>query len=149
MGVNKEYWASELPLPLSPSDKDIKIYQKYMTKGTSLLLGCTKKLIPITDFQMDIDPWYESETVIKQDWLTNETYYDNIIGDGVLNFTHELAEKIIDMASKNCKVFIVRSFAHRLNTMRVADNFPLWKDFTIKPSEVKITNGYYFYVWQF
>jgi hypothetical protein len=149
MEVNKEYWASDLPLPLSPSDKDIKIYQKYMTEGTSLLLGCTKKLIPITDFQMDIDPWYGADTVIKQDWLTNETYYDNILGDGVLNFNQDFTEKIVEMASKNCKVFIARSFAYKIHTMRIANNFPLWKDFTIRPDEVKIINGYYFYVWRF
>jgi hypothetical protein len=147
--VDKEYWGSELPLPLSPSDKDVETYKENMVNGSTLMLGCTKKLIPISDIQMDIDPWYESETVIKQDWLSNTTYYDNIIGDGVLNFTHEFAEKIIDMASKNCKIFIARSFNRKLDSMRIAKNFPRWSDFTIKPSDVETFDDYTFFIWLF
>lgn len=147
--VNKNYWASELPKPLSPSEEDVEIFKSYITDGSTLLLGCTRSLLDITDVQMDIDPWYDGENVIKQDWTTNDVFFDTIIGDGVLNFTHELAEDIIQMCSKNCKVFVARVFNRKFKTMRVADNFPSWSDFTIKPTEIKIFKGYSFYIWRF
>ena len=147
--VNKEYWSSELPRPLAPSDDDVEIFKKFMREGSTLLLGCTKKLIGLSEIQMDNDPWYDGDSVIKQDWVTNDVFFDNIIGDGVLNFTHELAEDIIQMCSKNCKIFVARVFNRKLPIMRIADNFPKPYDFTIPPSEVKIFDDYSFYVWRF
>ena len=147
--ANKEYWASELPLPLSPSDNDFNIYKENMIEGTSLMLGCTKKLIPITDIQMDLDPWYGSETVIKGDWLSNDKYYDNIIADGSLSFTKELSDGLIEMASKHCKVFIARTFTKRLPIMRVADYFPQPEDFKIPPTKTVAFEDYSFYIWWF
>ena len=147
--VKKDYWASELPLPLSPSDSDVDIYKDNMIEGNTLMLGCTKKLIPISNIQMDIDPWYDSETVIKGDWLDNKTYYDNIIADGSLSFTKELADGLIEMASKNCKVFITRTFTKRLPIMRIADYFPKPQDFKILPTKTIVFEDYSFYIWQF
>ena len=147
--IKKDYWASELPLPLSPSDSDVDIYKDNMIEGDTLMLGCTKKLIPISDIQMDIDPWYESKTVIKDDWLNNKTYYDNIIADGSLSFTKELSDGLIEMASKNCKVFITRTFTKRLPIMRIANYFPQPEDFKILPTKTIVFEDYSFYIWQF
>jgi FkbM family methyltransferase len=147
--VKKDYWASELPLPLSPSDSDVDIYKDNMIEGSTLMLGCTKKLIPISNIQMDIDPWYEAKTVIKGDWLDNKTYYGNIIADGSLSFTKELADGLIEMASKHCKVFIARTFTKRLPIMRIADNFPQPEDFKIPPTKTVEFEDYSFYIWQF
>jgi len=147
--ANKEYWASELPLPLSPSDNDFNIYKENMIQGSTLMLGCTKKLIPISNIQMDIDPWYEAKTVIKGDWLDNKTYYGNIIADGSLSFTKELADGLVEMASKHCKVFIARTFTRKLPIMRIADNFPQPEDFKIPPTKTVSFEDYSFYIWQF
>jgi FkbM family methyltransferase len=147
--VKKDYWASELPLPLSPSDSDFNIYKENMIDGTSLMLGCTKKLIHISNIQMDIDPWYEAETVIKGDWLSNDNYYDNIIADGSLSFTKELSDGLIEMASKNCKVFIARTFTRKLPIMRIAAYFPQPEDFKIPPTKTIVLKNYSFYIWQF
>ena len=147
--VNKDYWSSELPLPLSPSDYDVDIYKENMIEGNTLMLGCTKKLIPISNIQMDIDPWYESETVIKQDWLSNDIYYDNIIADGSLSFTKELTDGLLEMASKKCKVFICRTYTKKLPIMRIANNFPQPEDFKILPTKTVVFEDYSFYIWWF
>jgi len=147
--ADKNYWASELPRPLSPSDEDVGIFKKNMVIGTTLLLGCTKKLIPINDRQMDIDPWYVAQTVIVQEWATNTNYYDNIIGGGVLNFTKELADKVLVMCSEHCKVFIARTFNRKLDTMRIAAHFPKPQDFPIMPSKLISFKDYTFYIWKF
>ena len=130
--MEKSYWSKELLYPLSPSNEDVEIYKESMTSGSTLLLGCTHKLIPISDFQMDIDPWYEAPTVIVKDWRNNETYYDNIIGNGVFNFTKELTDSILLMCEKNCRNLVIRSFKHKLPIMKIADYFPKENDFHIK-----------------
>lgn len=147
--ADREYWASDLPRPLSPSDEDVEIFKKFMIDGSTLLLGCTKKLIDLSDIQMDNDPWYDGENVITQDWTTNDVFFENIIGDGVLNFTHELTEDILQMCSKNCKVFVARVFTKKLKTMRIADYFPTPSSFSIEPKEVRIKPDYAFYIWKF
>lgn len=147
--VDKEYWSSEIPIPLSPSDEDVEIYKQNKIPGSCLMLGCTKKLIEISDFQMDMDPWYTNKTVIKDDWLNNNTFYDTIIGDGVLSFTKELSDGILEMVQKNCKVFIARTFTKRLPIMKIANHFPGEFDFKNKPTKVINFENYSFYIWHF
>ena len=147
--VDKTYWASDLPYPLAPSDLDVQQYKKFMGRGTTLLLGCTKKLIPLSNRQLDLDPWYVADTVIKGDWIKNNHFYTNIILDGGLCFNKELCDSVIRMASNNCKTFISRSFTHKLDTMRIADYFPTEKDFEIHPDMVIKESDYNFYIWEF
>jgi hypothetical protein len=147
--LDNTYWSKDFPHPLSPSNSDVEIYKSYLSKGTTLLLGCTKNLIPISDYQMDIDPWYKGPSMIVQDWLTNKNYYSNIILDGGLCFNKKLCDGILDMASNHCNVFIARSFNYKLPTMRIAEYFPKSEDFQIKPTDSKIFNDYSFFVWKF
>ena len=149
--VDKNYWGLEHPHPLGPSDEDVEYYKRNMMRGTTLLLGCTKKLIPLSDRQLDLDPWYESDTVIKGDWLENNHFYTNIILDGGLCFTKELCDNILNMVSKNCKVFISRSYNHKLDVMKVADYFPTVLDFKPLPKHWSHKTGddYTFYIWEF
>ena len=149
MSVDKTYWGSNLPHPLSPSDLDVELYKKFIKSGTTLLLGCTKKLIPLSDRQLDIDPWYDGKTVVIGDWIKNEHYYTNILLDGGLCFTKELCDDILKMASKNCKTFVARTFAYKLDTMRIAAYFPNEDDFKIKPNMVIPCGSYNFYIWNF
>ena len=147
--MDKSYWSKELLYPLSPSNEDVEIYKESMTSGSTLLLGCTHKLIPISDFQMDIDPWYEAPTVIVKDWRINVTYYDNIIGDGVFNFTKELTDSILLMCEKNCRNLVIRSFKHKLPIMKIADYFPKENDFHIRPDLIDEYEDYNFFCWSF
>ena len=147
--VDKLYWSQTFPPPLGPSDEDVTIYKNYMIEGTTLLLGCTGKLVQLSNNQMDIDPFLDIPSVIIGDWTQNTTYYDNILGDGVLNFTKELEEKLLEMASKYCKVLIIRSFNYKLEKLRIAANFPTQNDFLITPTESIIFKDYSFYIWIF
>jgi hypothetical protein len=147
--MDKSYWSKELLYPLSPSNEDVEIYKESMTSGSTLLLGCTHKLIPISDFQMDIDPWYEAPTVIVKDWRNNETYYDNIIGNGVFNFTKELTDSILLMCEKNCRNLVIRSFKHKLPIMKIADYFPKENNFHIRPDLIDEYEDYNFFCWNF
>jgi hypothetical protein len=149
MNVDKEYWSNEFPSPYGPSEDDVIIFSEKSIPGKTLLLGCTKKLIPITDIQMDIDPWYDGPNVITKDWLDNTDYYENIFGDGVLNLTKELEIGILEMTSKHCKVFICRCFNYKLEKLRIAKNFPDKDNFSITPTESKIFNDYSIHIWRF
>lgn len=149
MSVDKEYWRIKLPLPYSPSPGDISIFRHHMEPGRTLLLGCTHDLIPLSDKQMDTDPWYENDTVIVQDWSTNVVFYTNIIGDGVLNFSKELTDSIIFMALGCCSRLIIRSFNRRLPNMKVAQYFPGVNDFTLAPDIVEVFDDYSFFIWKF
>jgi len=145
---DKYYWNSLLP-PYSPSSDDALFYQNSLIQGTTLLLGCTHNLVPLSHRQMDVDPLHIPDTMIIADWLSNSTHYDNIIGDGVLNFTQELADGIINMSSRYCKRLIVRSFNYKLPLMRIAAYFPQTSDFNIKPQSSTILADYSFFMWDF
>ena len=150
MTVDKTYWGSELPIPLSPSDDDVLEYKFHLKKGSTLLLGCTKKLIPLSDRQLDTDPWYVGDTVIVGDWLDNKHFYTNMLIDGGLCFTKELCDSIIQMASKNSKQLIARVFDYKLDSMRIAAYFPNFADFEIEPTHTfKTEKDYTFYIWEF
>jgi len=147
--INKEYWSQDLPRPLSPDDNDIIIFKDNMIEGKTLLLGCTRKLLDLSDVQIDLDPWYIGPNTITGDWLDNKDFYENILCDGGLCFTKELADSMLEMASKNCKVFITRTFIRKLSIMRIADYFPQPTDFNILPTKTIIKEDYSFYIWQF
>jgi hypothetical protein len=147
--VDKTYWASDLPHPLAPSEEDANIFKRYLLDGETLMLGCTKRLIPFSTRMMDIDPWLEAPNVITQDWVTNSNDYTNIIIDGGLNFTKDLTDGILSMAQKHSKIFIARVFNYKLPIMRIADHFPKSDEFEIKPDETIIFQEYSFMIWRF
>lgn len=146
---DKSYWQNELPHPYAPNLYDIAVYKRYLLSGSTLLLGCTHKLLEHSDVQLDIDPWYEADTVIVGDWKHNSDTFTNIIGDGVLNFTEELTISVLEMASNHSKAFICRTFIRKLPLMQVAGYFPTSNDFHIKPSITVGFDDYMFNVWYF
>ena len=144
--MDKTFWVNP---PLFPSADDVKIFEENVTPGTTLLLGCTKNLLHMSTNQIDSDPWYDNETVIRKNWADNDAFFDNIIGDGVFNFTKDLTDRTLKMCSEKCKTLVVRSFNRKLPVMRVADYFPTSSDFEIKPSKVILLPTTTFYVWKF
>lgn len=147
--VDKIYWSKELDYPYSPSKENFLIYKNNLLNGKTLLLGCTHKLINISDVQLDIDPWYNAKTVITGNWIDNKDFYNNIIGDGVFNFTKDLTDKTLLMCSKYSKKLIIRSFKQKLPKMRVANYFPKIDDFLIKPDNLIDFDNYCFLIWNF
>ena len=149
METGREYWSVKIEPPYSPSDADVEVYRRMRLPGSTLLLGCTHDLIGLSDSQLDIDPWYEADTVVVGDWRDNSVRHANIIGDGVLNLSTDLADAVIGMAGRCCDRLIVRSFTRRLEKMRLASNFPTTDDFAVRPSISLHKGAYSFFVWDF
>lgn len=148
--VDKDYWRGPHPHPLAPNEHDVEIYRQFLAGSKSrLLLGNTPSLMDLCTFAMDADPFVNSPNVIQQDWRTNTVRYDAIFGDGVLNFTEELATSLIDMAEQFSSVFIARVFSHKLPIMRVAEFFPSPQVLHPPPQDVLDFGEYRFLVWRF
>jgi len=147
--LGKDYWKVCLKPPYSPSEEDVEYFKHFLVGGTVLVLGCTHALLPISTHQMDIDPWFDGSNVIIQDWRDNNQFFDNMIGDGVFNFSNELTDSVLEMARKYTKKLIVRSFKRKLPKMIIADYFPKFSDFHIVPSVILEKESYNFFVWNF
>jgi hypothetical protein len=147
--LSKEYWSQDFPRPLGPSDEDVDVFRDSMIPGKTLLLGCTKKLLDLSDVQIDLDPWWIGPNTITGNWLDNKSFYENILCDGGLCFSKELTDGILQMASKNCKIFITRTFTMKLPIMKIADYFPQPTEFEITPTRTIVKENYSFYIWHF
>lgn len=146
--VDKAYWGT-VEHPLAPSAGDVEVYRRNLRPGSTLLLGCTRRLIELSTDQMDADPWCETPAMIVGEWTSNTRRYTNIIGDGVLNFSKQLCDGVLDMCSRHAEVLIARSFTRKLDGMRVATYFLGREDFDIAPAQVIPFEKYVFFLWQF
>ena len=69
--VDKAYWGT-VEHPLAPSAGDVEVYRRNLRPGSTLLLGCTRRLIELSTDQMDADPWCETPAMIVGDSSTGE-----------------------------------------------------------------------------
>lgn len=116
-----DHWQNLKP-PLSPNDYEFELY-KHHSKGyyPICLLGMTKKLIPICDFMVDLNPIKQEKPVIKSDWKDINEQSSVIIGDGILNLAGiELVDKLLKVTNK----LICRVFLKKLDGMKYATHFP-------------------------
>jgi hypothetical protein len=119
---DKNHWENLKP-PLSPNDYEIEIYRHHI-KGLKpvCLLGNTKKLVPLCDFMVDLNPNDNLEKeVLKSDWRNFEKFSEVTIGDGVLNL--EGQDLVYDLLKFTKKV-ICRIFLKKLEGMKYAQHFP-------------------------
>jgi hypothetical protein len=148
--MDKSYWQLEQDHPLCPNRDDVDLYEMLLGKrGRTLLLGCTRVLLPFTDQQLDIDPWLQSPTVRVGDWRDNTETFDTMVGDGVFNFSQELTDSVLEMTSHYCSRLVVRCFSRRLPQMQVANYFPSVRDFKIAPELYVPKTDYNFFRWEF
>ena len=98
---------------------------------------------------MDIDPWYEADTVIKADWRENNIFYDNIISDGALNLDRKLTQDVLRMAFVCSNRFVVRYFNYKLPGMKIANCFIEPESMEFSPDVVIRRQEYSFLVWNF
>lgn len=146
----KDYWAGAHPHPLAPNEDDVATYRRFISGASSvLLLGNTPALMELCDVALDLEPFSDSSKAMQGDWTANQQYYDAIIGDGVLNFTDELAHDVLTMAARSCRVFVARAFSRRLPIMRIAANFPTADQLMPRPDEALERIDYRFFVWKF
>lgn len=127
----------------------MEIFQKNLLNGSVLLLGNTKDLLTIADRAIDLNPLYLNAKIIQGDWRNNRDYYKNIIGDGVLNFNEKLTLELFSMIEKNSSRFIARVFNRKLEIMRIAEYFPSYLNFTIRPLILFESKDYNIYQWDF
>lgn len=148
--MDKSYWELALPHPLCPDSNDIEIYKMLLgIRGKTMMLGCTRALLPLSDVQLDIDPWLQAPSVQVGDWRDNQSIYDTMVGDGCFNFSQELTDSVLEMASKCSSRLVVRCFSRRLPQMRVANYFPSVRDFKIPPELYVPKTDYNFFRWKF
>lgn len=140
---NNDHWINA-PYPLKPSDAEIKIYQKHLLKGTTLLLGSTVPLLPLCDEAIDLTPRANHPKIIKGDWNKIEKFYDNIIGDGVLNLE---GEKFIEKLRPKCRRFISRVFSRKFSYMKYATHF--YRDFPNATKVAEINESCPIFIWKF
>ena len=114
-----------------------------------MLLGSTKDLLCLCDAALDIFPVYTDKKIVAGNWTDNDIFYQNIIGDGILNLNEVLCDQIIAMAKKNCRRLLVRVFNYKLPIMKVATYFPTANNFKIKPEVIYHTKEYSFFKWDF
>ena len=147
--MNKEYWAKLQNHPLAPSESDADVFMRMLLPGSVLLLGCTRRLIPMSTSQLDIDPWFSGPNMVVGDWRDNRRRFDNIIGDGSLNLSKEICDGVLEMASGHCDILVARCFNRKLEGMMVATHFPGPQDFPIEPCTHLDLGEYSFYSWRF
>ena len=114
-----------------------------------MLLGSTKDLLGLCDAALDVSPVYNDKKIIAGNWADNNIFYQNIIGDGVLNLNELLCDQIMAMAKKNCCRLVVRVFNYKLPIMKVAAYFPTPNNFETKPEVFYCTEEYSFFKWNF
>jgi hypothetical protein len=132
------------PYPLKPNDTEVKMYQQHLLTGTTLLLGSTVPLLPLCDEAIDLTPRIQDPKIIKGDWNNIEKFYDNIIGDGVLNLE---GEKIIENLRPKCHRFISRVFSRKFSYMKYATFF--YKDFHNATKIAEINESCPIFIWKF
>ena len=149
MNSDVAWWTNLVP-PAAPSDADVATYKQFIVGPNVLLLGSTKELLDLATVAYDLHPKYDNPKIFDRNWITVDSTFDTIIGDGVFVFDEQFNFDIVELVSKHCKRFIVRSFVYPpVWPARYAKVFPKKEDFEIEPTVIKSTATYIFFMWDF
>ena len=145
MHTDVNFWTS-LTWPAAPDDNDYTMFESYC-RGTVLLLGSTKLLLPLATEAWDLEPKYNDPKIQSRNWFTLNSYWDTIILDGGLSFGKEFCEQLLKVVLPQCDRFIVRAFLNPSWPTKYAVYFPKATELTPLPTEIKINEVYSFYIW--
>lgn len=148
MHTDIKHWTS-LVSPATPSPENVALYRQLIVGSNVLLLGSTKPLLELATVAYDLCPKYINPKITDRDWLTVDTDFDTIIGDGVFNFNKEFNTQLLEICSKHCTRMVARSFIKPPCIPKYAFAWPQATDFDIVPYVVASTEIYNFYVWDF
>ena len=143
---DKEYWTG-LTWPAAPNNADYAVFEHYC-KGSVLLLGSTRLLLPLCTEAWDLEPKYADAKIKNRDWLSIDTHWDTVIIDGGLTILDEqTCGQLISNVLQNCNRFVARSFLTPSWTTKYAHYFPRSEELTPQPKEHPINEVYTFYIW--
>lgn len=140
---------STLKPPLCPNDLEIQIYTAYCKStlpNSVLLLGYTKQLLHLSTAAMDLSPPSYMTSIIKQDWFSIDTFYNVIIGDGVLNL---VGGKLVEHLSKYCDTLVIRFFTKKIDGMKFATQFQSNTPFLLPDKILETQPNCKILVWNF
>jgi hypothetical protein len=140
-----EYWTA-LTWPAAPNDDDYRIFESYC-KGSVLLLGSTKLLLPLATEAWDINPVYNDPKIKARDWFTLDQHFDTVIIDGGLSFGKEFTERLLSIVLKQCDRFVSRTFLNPNWPTKYACYFPRANELAPQPLEHSVNEVYTFYIW--
>ena len=140
-----EYWTG-LKWPAAPNLDDYAVFDSYC-KGSVLLLGSTKLLLPLATEAWDLEPVYNDPKIKARDWFTLASHWDTIIVDGALAFGKEFTQRLLPIVLANCDCFISRTFLNPSWPTKYACYFPRADELTPQPEEHPINEVYTFYIW--
>lgn len=145
MHTDTEFWTN-LTWPAAPNHDDYSVFEQYC-RGSVLLLGSTKLLLPLADEAWDINPKYSNPKIKDRDWFTLDEHWDTVIVDGGLAFGEQFCKDLLKVVLPNCDRFVARAFLNPNWPTRYACYYPLAHELDPKPKEHPIDKVYTFYIW--
>lgn len=143
--ADNNYWAG-LKWPAAPNQEDYDIFSSYC-KGSVLLLGSTKRLLPLATEAWDLNPLYNDPKLQNRDWFKLDKHFDTIILDGGLAFGEQFCRDLLNVVLPNCDRFVARAFLNPNWPTKYACYFPRANELTPRPMEHPVNEIYTFYIW--
>ena len=145
MDEDKRYWAG-LHWPAAPNSDDYAVFEHYCA-GRVLLLGSTKRLLPLCTEAWDLMPVYDDAKIKQRDWFSLDEHWDTIIIDGGLSYGEEFTKRLLPVVLSHCDRFISRTFLNPNWPTKYAVYFPNATELDPVPLEHPINEVYTFYIW--
>lgn len=143
--ADKDFWTT-LTWPAAPNLDDYAVFESYC-RGSVLLLGSTKLLLPLCTEAWDLEPKYADPKIKNRDWFTLNEYWDTVIVDGALAFGRDYASRLLKVVLPNCSTFVARAFLNPNWKTKYAVYFPRPEELYPQPDEHAINEIYTFYIW--
>lgn len=142
---DNEFWTT-LQWPAAPNEDDYRVFESYC-KGSVLLLGSTRLLLPLATEAWDLEPKYDDPKIKNRDWFSLDDRWDTIILDGGLAFGKDFCDRVLTTVLPRCDRFVARAFLNPNWPTKYACYFPRADELHPRPAEHPINEVYTFYIW--